>query len=157
MTSGACTLMNATRSSVPFWISASRAVTVAKPSFSRAERMASITSSRELKIATRGDVRGVTAVVLSPRHAGHAQRVRASRGPDAAQEEQGTDASDGSTGEPTMHQRGAASLHLATCVAMLKQARHRSSRFDGASTAIPQQDDGLREGPCQLKICFMIL
>src|SRR6266705_1051397 len=88
MTSGACTLMNATRSSVPFWISASRAVTVAKPSFSRAERMASITSSRELKIATRGDVRGVTAVVLSPRHAGHAQRVRASRGPDAAREEQ---------------------------------------------------------------------
>src|SRR3989454_6126515 len=81
--------MNATRSSVPFWISASRAVTVSKPSFSRAERMASITSSRELKIATRGDVRGVTAVVLSPRHAGHAQRVRASRGPDAAREKQG--------------------------------------------------------------------
>src|SRR5690348_9289074 len=81
--------MNATRSSVPFWISASRAVTVAKPSFSRPERMASITSSRELKIATRGDVRGVTAIVLSPRHAGHAQRVRASRGPDAAREEQG--------------------------------------------------------------------
>src|SRR5437660_4494028 len=101
--------MNATRSSVPFWISASRAVTVSKPSFSRAERMASITSSRELKIATRGDVRGVTAVVLSPRHAGHAQMVRASRGPDAAREEQGADASDGSTGEPTMHQRGAAS------------------------------------------------
>src|SRR6266481_3513681 len=114
--------MNATRSSVPFWISASRAVTVSKPSFSRAERMASISSSRELKIATRGDVRGVTAVVLSPRHAGHAQRVRASRGPDAAREEQGADASDGSTGEPTMHQRGAASLHLATGVAMLKLA-----------------------------------
>src|SRR6266568_381468 len=89
MTSGPWTLMNATRSSVPFWISASRAVTVSKPSFSRAERMASITSSRELKIATRGDVRGVTAVVLSPLHAGHAQRVRASRGPDAAREEQG--------------------------------------------------------------------
>src|SRR2546422_3815401 len=88
MTSGACTLMNATRSSVPFWISASWAVTVAKPSFSRAERMASITSSRELKIATRGDVRRATAVVLSPRHAGHAQRVRAVRGPDAAREEQ---------------------------------------------------------------------
>src|SRR5437870_5606347 len=46
MTSGPWTLMNATRSSVPFWISASRAVTVSKPSFSRAERMASITSSR---------------------------------------------------------------------------------------------------------------
>src|SRR3989442_3678557 len=90
MTSGAWTLMNAPRSSVPFWISASRAVTVAKPSFSRAERMASITSSRELKIATRGgDVRGTTAVVLSPLHARHAQRVRASRGPYAAREEQG--------------------------------------------------------------------
>src|SRR2546426_6928295 len=82
--------MNATRSSVPFWISASRAVTVAKPSFSRAERRASITSSRELKIATRGgDVRGTTAVVLSPLHAGHVQRVRAVRGPNAAREEQG--------------------------------------------------------------------
>src|SRR2546422_11726278 len=81
--------MNATRSSVPFWISASRAVTVSKPSFSRAERMASISSSRELKIATRGDVRGVTAVVLSPRQAGHAQRARASRGPDAEREEKG--------------------------------------------------------------------
>src|SRR3989442_1420621 len=89
MTSGAWTLMNATRSSVPFWISASRAVTVSKPSFSRAERMASITSSRELKIATRGDVRRATAVILSPRHAGHAQKVRASRGPDAPREEQG--------------------------------------------------------------------
>src|SRR6266446_5909156 len=66
-------------------MSASRAVTVAKPSFSRAERMASITSSRELKIATRGaDVRGTT-----PLHARHAQRVRASRGPYAAREEQG--------------------------------------------------------------------
>src|SRR2546428_13385272 len=150
--------MNATRSSVPFWISASRAVTVSKPSFSRAERMASITSSRELKIATRGDVRGVTAVVLSPRHAGHAQRVRASRGPDAAREEQGADASDGSTGEPTMHQRGAASLHLATGVATLKLARHRSSRFDGAQTAIPQENDGPRRRRCQeLKIYFIAL
>src|SRR5947209_4181787 len=66
MTSGACTLMNATRSSVPFWISASRAVTVSKPSFSRAERMASITSSRELKIATRGaDVRWTSPWSLS--------------------------------------------------------------------------------------------
>src|SRR5437899_5516483 len=159
MTSGACTLMNATRSSVPFWISASRAVTVSKPSFSRAERMASITSSRELKIATRGaDVRGTTAVVLSPLHAGHAQRVRASRGPDAAREEQGADASDGSTGEPTMHQRGAASLHLATGVAMLKLARHRSSRFDGAPTAIPQENDGPRRRRCQeLKIYFIAL
>src|SRR5205807_8443800 len=73
-----------------FWISASRAGTASKPSFWRAERMASITSSRELKIATRGaDVRGTTAVVLSPLHAGHAQRVRASRGPYAAREEQG--------------------------------------------------------------------
>src|SRR5207302_2606220 len=90
MTSGAWTLMNATRSSVPFWISASRAVTVAKPSFSRAERMASITSSRELKIATRGaDLRGATAVVLSPLHAGHVQREQATRGACAAREEQG--------------------------------------------------------------------
>src|SRR2546422_8664993 len=147
--------MNATRSSVPFWISASRAVTVSKPSFSRAERIASIPSSRELKIATRGDVRGVTAVVLSPRHAGHAQRVRASRGHDATREEQGADASDGSTGEPTTHQRGAASLHLATGVAMLKQARHRSSRFDDASTAVPQKNDGPRRGPLsRTKISF---
>src|SRR3989440_90093 len=84
--------MNATRSSVPFWISASRAVTVSKPSFSRAERMASITSSRELKIATRGDVRGVTAVVLSPRHAGHGQKEGGKRGGDGAEEGQGTDA-----------------------------------------------------------------
>src|SRR3989442_3379001 len=107
--------MKATRSSVPFWISASRAVTVAKPSFSRAERMASITSSRELKIATRGG--DVTAVVLSPLHAGHAQRVRASRGPYAAREKQGEELPRAAalTGEPPMHQKGAASLHLATC------------------------------------------
>src|SRR5213594_4277675 len=142
--------MKATRSSVPFWISASRAVTVAKPSFSRAERMASITSSRELKIATRGgDVRGATAVVLSPLHTGHAQRVRASRGPlcSTGEARRGTDASCGSTGEPPMHQRGAASLHLATCVAMLKQTRRRSSRYDDASTTVPRQDDGPRRGP----------
>src|SRR6266403_2404925 len=70
----------------------------------------------------------------------------------------GTDASCGSTGEPTMHQRGAASLHLATCVAMLKQARHRSSRFDGAPTALPQQDDGPGEARCQeLKIFLIVL
>src|SRR5258707_1066192 len=90
MTSGGCTLVKATRSSVPFWISSRRAVTLAKPSFSRGGRRASVTSSREVKIATRGgDVRGTTAVVLSPLHAGHAQRVRAVRGPDAAREEQG--------------------------------------------------------------------
>ena len=46
-----------------------------------------------------------------------------------------------------MHQRGAASLHLATGVAMLKLARHRSSRFDGTPTAVPQKDDGPRRGP----------
>src|SRR3989442_14727428 len=101
--------MNATRSSVPFWISASRAVTVSKPSFSRAERMASITSSRELKIATRGDVRGVTAVVLSPRHAGHAQRGRGRRGAGAARGEEGADATDRSTGGADLHPRGAGS------------------------------------------------
>ena len=57
-----------------------------------------------------------------------------------------------------MHQRGAASLHLATCVAMLKRARHRSSRFDGVPTAVPQRDDGPRRGRCQeLKISFIVL
>ena len=30
---------------------------------------------------------------------------------------------------------------------MLKQMRHRSSRFDDAPTALPQQDDGPRRGP----------
>src|SRR6266704_217080 len=73
--------MKATRSRVPFRMSASRAVPVAKPSFSRAERIASITSSRELKIAARaGDVRGATAVLLSPLQADHAQREQATRG-----------------------------------------------------------------------------
>jgi len=46
-----------------------------------------------------------------------------------------------------MHQRGAASLHPATWVAMLKQTLRRSSRFDGTPTAVPQQDDGPRRGP----------
>ncbi len=46
-----------------------------------------------------------------------------------------------------MHQRGAASLHPATWVAMLKQALRRSSRFDGTPTAVPQQDDGPRRDP----------
>src|SRR5439155_18890084 len=73
--------MKATRSRVPFRISGSRAGTVAKPSFSTAERIASITSSRELKIAAwGGDVRGATAVLLSPLHADHAQRKQATRG-----------------------------------------------------------------------------
>src|SRR2546422_9145768 len=126
MTSGACTLMNATRSSVPFWISAGRAVTVAKPSFSRAERMASITSSRELKIATRGaDLRGATAVVLSPLHAGHVQREQATRGACAAREEQGEELtraaalreSRPSTREARPH------CHSRRAVATLKQAR----------------------------------
>jgi len=57
-----------------------------------------------------------------------------------------------------MHQRGAASLHLATGVTMLKLARHRSSRFDGAPTAIPQENDGPRRRRCQeLKIYFIAL
>src|SRR2546430_14458425 len=73
--------MKATRSRVPFRISGSRAGTVAKPSFSTAERIASITSSRELKIAAwGGDVRGATAVFLSPLHADHAQREQGTRG-----------------------------------------------------------------------------
>src|SRR5438876_10923028 len=106
--------MKATRSRAPFRISDSRAVPVAKPSFSRAERIASITSSRELKIAARaGDVRGATAVLLSPLQADHAQREQATRGAYAATcgARRGTDASCDSTGEPPMHQRGAASLH----------------------------------------------
>src|SRR6266699_3412961 len=82
--------MKATRSRVPFRMSASRAVPVAKPSFSRAERIASITSSRELKIAARaGDVRGATAVLLFPLQADHAQREQATRGAYAARVEQG--------------------------------------------------------------------
>jgi len=32
---------------------------------------------------------------------------------------------------------------------MLKRARHRSSRFDGVPTAVPQRDDGPRRGRCQ--------
>src|SRR5437899_4399335 len=142
-------------------MSASRAVTVAKPSFSRVERMASITSSRELKIATRGaDVRGArrsSSPLCTP------VMCRGSRPPEGPVQHgrsarRGTDASCGSTGEPPMHQRGAASLHLATWVAMLKQARHRSSRFDGAPTPVPQQDDGPGVARCQeLIILFIFL
>src|SRR6058998_782994 len=110
--------MKATRSRVPFRISAGRAGTGAKPSFSRAEPIASITSSRELKIAARGgDIRGATAVLLSPLHVDHAQKEQATRGAYAARVEQGEELTRAaaSTGEPPMHQRGAASLHLATC------------------------------------------
>jgi len=110
--------MKATRSRVPFRISAGRAGTGAKPSFSRAEPIASITSSRELKIAARGgDIRGATAVLISPLHADHAQKEQATRGAYAARVEQGEELTRAaaSTGEPPMHQRGAASLHLATC------------------------------------------
>src|SRR5437016_1520122 len=106
--------MKATRSRVPFRISGSRAGTVAKPSFSTAERIASITSSRELKIAAwGGDVRGATAVFLSPLHADHAQRKQATKRGLRKRygARRGTDASCGSTGEPPMHQRSAASLH----------------------------------------------
>src|SRR5947199_8413965 len=106
--------MKATRSCVPFRMSASRAVPVAKPSFSRAERIASITSSRELKIAARaGDVRGATAGLLSPLQAdsceegaGHQRALRSTGGA-----RRGTDASCDSTRETDMHQRRATYLH----------------------------------------------
>src|SRR5207249_11093388 len=106
--------MRAPRSRVPCRISGSRAGTVAKPSFSTAERIASITSSRELKIAAwGGDVRGATASPPLPaarrscaEEAGHQRGLRKRYGA-----RRGTDATCGSTGEPPMHQRSAASLH----------------------------------------------
>src|SRR6266478_1121833 len=161
MTSGACTLMNATRSSVPFWISASRAVTVAKPSFSRAERRASITSSRELKIATRGgDVRGTTAVVLSPLHAGHAQRVRAVRGPDAAREKQGEQLTQAAALRESRPCTREAQPHCTPRRGSRCSSRRSVDR--PASTARRQlyrsKTMDLGETPCQeLKIFFMVL
>src|SRR6266487_277469 len=101
--------MKATRSRAPFRISDSRAVPVAKPSFSRAERIASITSSRELKIAARaGDVRGATTVLLSPLQADHAQREQATRRAYAARVEQGEELTRAATvnGRPSRATRG---------------------------------------------------
>jgi hypothetical protein len=46
-----------------------------------------------------------------------------------------------------MHQNGAASLHLATWVAMLKPTRRRSSRSDDAPPAIPHRNDGPQRWP----------
>ena len=56
-------------------MSARRAVTVTKPSFSRVERTASITSARELKIATSGRERrradsGTARTTMVPSDAG---------------------------------------------------------------------------------------
>src|SRR3989442_15905786 len=109
--------------------------------------MDSITSSRELKIATRGG--DVTAVVLSPLHTGHAQRVGASRGPYAAREKQGEELRRAAALRESRPCTREAQPHCTSrrAVAILNQMRHRSSRFDDAPTAVPQQDDGPRRGP----------
>src|SRR5438128_1490896 len=79
ISSGLWRWTKASRSSVPFWISARWAQAVVNPSTSRAWRRASMKSGRELKIATR---RGVFDLAMSgvpfpaePR-AGRVQRVR---------------------------------------------------------------------------------
>src|SRR5438034_9750647 len=142
--------MKATRSCVPFRMSASRAVPVAKPSFLRAERIASITSSRELKIAARaGDVRGATAVLLSPLQANHAQREQATRGAYAARVEQGEELTRAATLRESRPCTRGAQPHctLATC---------RRDAEAGAPLIVPLRrrvdsctaaNDGLRRGP----------